>query len=136
MKTVHLNDSLVSYAFYRQDWALPTVEIFQTGLMWTAADNGQDIDWDSAEAYCENLTQGYSDWRLPTIDELEALHDPGVDSHYKIRSNFTLTDCCPWSSTKEGSGRASHFDFTLGSPQHFPLEFSLGGRALCVRSQK
>ena len=31
--------------------------------------------WNTANAYCENLTAyGYSDWRLPTIEELEMMY--------------------------------------------------------------
>lgn len=33
-----------------------------TGLMWTAKDNGNDISWDNAVKYCQNLSlAGYSD---------------------------------------------------------------------------
>ena len=49
----------------------------QAGLMWTKKDNGRDIDWPSAQRYCEGLElQGYSDWGLPTIEELAPLYDP------------------------------------------------------------
>ena len=47
-----------------------------TGLMWTAKDNGNDITWRKAMKYCQNLSlAGYSDWRLPTIDELSSIYD-------------------------------------------------------------
>lgn len=33
------------------------------------------ISWTSANAYCQNLTlYGYSDWRMPTIEELETMY--------------------------------------------------------------
>lgn len=35
----------------------------------------QYISWSAANSYCENLTcWGYSDWRLPTIEELETMY--------------------------------------------------------------
>ena len=49
------------------------------GQMWTREDNGKSIDFESARAYCERMAlAGYSDWRLPTIDELATLFDPAV----------------------------------------------------------
>ena len=102
--------------------------------MWARTDNGTDIDWPSADAYCEKLPlAGYSDWRLPTIDELETLYDPNVDARYKIRSPFKLTACCPWSSDKEGSDSAWHFNFPYGKRYRFRLDFPDVRRALCVR---
>jgi TIR domain/Protein of unknown function (DUF1566) len=49
----------------------------QTKLMWTIEDNGKDINWHEANEYAKRLRLGgYSDWRLPTIEELEKLYDP------------------------------------------------------------
>ncbi|MBO4697764.1 MAG: DUF1566 domain-containing protein, partial [Lachnospiraceae bacterium] len=45
----------------------------ETHLVWSslAADT---MNWESAGSYCENLTEGgYTDWRLPNIDELRTL---------------------------------------------------------------
>ena len=48
-----------------------------TRLMWmvqAADNNGQGYNWKQAKNYCANLNlAGYSDWRLPTIDELRGL---------------------------------------------------------------
>ena len=55
-----------------------------TNLIWTKVDNGSDVTWQQANAYCANLhLAGNSDWRLPTIDELQGLYDP--------RANITRT---------------------------------------------
>ena len=45
-------------------------------LMWTVRENGFDLDWNEAKAYCEACrVGGYSDWRMPTIEELQGLYD-------------------------------------------------------------
>ena len=106
----------------------------ETGLMWTREDNGEDIDWQRANKYAENLElAGYSDWRLPTIDELEKLYDPKGGNEHNIRKPFRLTGWWVWSSTKEGSDSAWYFYFGDGSRVPFLLAFSNNPRALCVR---
>lgn len=65
-----------------------TATDLNTGLMWVkdpaAAGLGGTYDWSGALAACENLTYaGYSDWRLPNVNELQSLvdysrYDPAV----------------------------------------------------------
>jgi len=53
-----------------------TVTDSLTGLMWTKNANlpGSAMTWYQAVDYCNNLTQGgYTDWRLPNVNELESL---------------------------------------------------------------
>ena len=46
----------------------------KTGLKWAQDAGGQVITWDNANAYVQKLMLGgYSDWRLPTKEELESL---------------------------------------------------------------
>jgi hypothetical protein len=53
-----------------------TVIDTRTGLLWAARDNGSNINWASAKSYCENYRGGgYTDWRMPTQDELVRLYD-------------------------------------------------------------
>ncbi|GEM_PF-3539417 len=47
-----------------------------TNLMWAARDNGSDINWQDAQGYCRNYRGGgFSDWRMPTHEELGQLYD-------------------------------------------------------------
>jgi hypothetical protein len=118
-----------------------------TGLMWTKADNGSNMDWNQAIAYCTNLhLGGYSDWRLPAIDELEGIYDPGIDvpglERYKngeviiehVKGNLKLSGW-HWSSTQKNSGHAWFLTFSSTNrvKDDFPLGLSNNGRALCVR---
>ncbi len=106
--------------------------------MWTKEDNGQDIDWHKANEYAKQLRLGgYSDWRLPTIEELEKLYDSKVNGEVKIRKPFKLSGWWVWSSTKEGSDSAWHFNFgEFGDGERVSgsLDGSFDRRALCVRS--
>src|SRR5690606_17622430 len=68
------------------------------GLMWALVTNGESVPWSAANEYCDTLEHaGFDDWRLPTLRELESLHDPSADSG--LRAPFVLGDCCAWSST-------------------------------------
>jgi len=49
------------------------VKDHQTGLMWERG-NSMGILWTQTESYIANLrTGGFSDWRMPTVDELITL---------------------------------------------------------------
>lgn len=63
-----------------------------TNLTWSSA--GEELDWEDALEYCDILTEaGYSDWRLPSIDELRTLikNCPGSMTGGKCR--VTDPDC-------------------------------------------
>lgn len=65
-----------------------------TKLMWPKRDNGSPVNWTEAERYCSNLSLGgYSDWRLPTIEELGSLYDPAQNPGglYHVKGSIKLT---------------------------------------------
>jgi hypothetical protein len=114
-----------------------------TNLMWAAQDNGSDINWPDAKSYCENYrVGGYTDWRMPTQDELVNLYDSG--KNYKTQRAYDvhltefikLSSCCLWGSEIRGSA-ATYFRFDVGkrvwSPQS---QGAIGYRALPLRSNK
>ncbi len=57
------------------DRGLPGPEIVGYGMLeWQRCYDGKVYDWEEAATYCHRLVNGgYSDWRLPTIDELKRL---------------------------------------------------------------
>jgi hypothetical protein len=104
-----------------------------TGLTWAKADNGADINWNQAIAYCTNLRLGgYSDWRLPTIDELKNIYDVNAgDIH--VKGNLKLSAGFLWSSTQKNAGQVWLYAFGTGQPFSYRLSDSDRDRALCVR---
>ena len=122
-----------------------------TRLMWAAKDNGKDITWGKAIKFCSNLRlAGYSDWRLPTIDELSSIYDSsGFNApHAKgvtpvlaggAKGGLLLTGNLEWSSSRvlddrgRRTGYAWQFDFPHGRRWHEPLGYYGSKRALCVR---
>ena len=81
-----------------------TVLDTRAGLMWAAKDNGKNITWANAKSYCENYRGGgYTDWRMPTGDELAGLYDGAVRGAHECRLTnlIELTRCLTWVS-KEG----------------------------------
>lgn len=72
-----------------------TVLDSRTGFMWAAQDNGCDIDWSAAKLYCENYRGGnYTDWRLPTKEELAGLYN----AQGRITSLIRISGSNVWSS--------------------------------------
>jgi hypothetical protein len=113
-----------------------------TGLNWAKEDNGSDVDWSQANDYCTNLRLGgYSDWRLPTIDELEGISAPGINvpgqwsngpATWHVKGNLTISGR-PWSSTQKNAGETWNFDFHDGRRHSGRLGTSFFTTALCVR---
>jgi hypothetical protein len=86
------------------------------GLMWAAKDNGRDINWAKAKKYCDDYRGGgYTDWRLPTSEELEKLiegakpykTDCGFDVH--VTKLIHLTCIFLWASGTIDSDAASFY---------------------------
>jgi uncharacterized caspase-like protein len=86
-----------------------TVHDLETGLMWATADNGADIDWHQSEIFCRTYDiGGYTDWRMPTLKELENLEGASVFGSFQITSLLDLSACCLWSSDNNGNIAANY----------------------------
>jgi hypothetical protein len=70
-----------------------TVTDHKTGLVWQQADDGEQRNWDAAKQYCGDLILGgKTDWRLPSIEELEAIIDysreyPAIDPLFSCHTD-------------------------------------------------
>jgi serine/threonine protein kinase len=113
-----------------------------TGLMWAKSDNGwkknvyrSEVTWQQATDYCRNLQlDGHSDWRLPTIDELQGIYDPNANVNgYHVKGNLQLMGMDWSSSPATAPGEAWYFAFESEYRGSFSLGSRAGLRALCVR---
>ena len=102
--------------------------------MWQKEDDGVKRNWENAKEYCSNLSlDNYSNWRLPTIEELYYLGDmtkvkPAIDTNY-----FDIENSYYWSATtyKNDSSRAWLVDFKSGDDSWHLKSYKV--LALCVR---
>jgi hypothetical protein len=93
-----------------------TVVDTETGLMWAARDSGKGMDEEDARAFCENYRGGgHTDWRMPSLDELETIFDPLTrnKSGYHVTKLIDITVESVWGS--EAPDAASAFNFMDGS---------------------
>jgi hypothetical protein len=118
-------------------------------LMWARADNGKKISIDDAKTYVKSfILAGFTDWRIPDIQELESLKvknssnntlpTQGCGGDYEIHPFFQLTCCCPWALQDAGT-RPAAYPFvrkvSSGSMWHHKSN-SIGNRILPVRDMK
>jgi hypothetical protein len=115
-----------------------TVKDAETGLTWLQSDNGADIDWKGAQQFCAG-----KGGRLPTKDELKALHSAGKNSapcgEYPcmVSNLFRLTSRFLWSSTTFGESDAIAVGLAGAGPaaQSVKQTNVSGTRALCVAAK-
>jgi hypothetical protein len=112
-------------------------------LTWARQDNGTDVHWRQATTYCAELRLGsYSNWRLPTIEEIATIYDAGEvstcgQSECKIKPGITLSSSVEWtSSAGKTSSEAWVFDFGSGNQASLTRIVSISKRALCVRKSE
>ena len=95
-----------------------TVSDNMTGLMWQQSDDNVQRTWEAAITYCEGLTlQGYTDWRLSNIKEIQtivdySLYNPAVNTAFFPGTNSVAY----WSSTTDDAfpDSAWSLDFSDG----------------------
>lgn len=108
----------------------------RTELTWTRADNGRDIDWPGARAWCAGKGSG---WDLPTVVELQSLFNkslPGTrcgTSTCRVADPLQLTQWWFWSREADGPSRARGVNLGSGFVHSSIVGDSGDTRALCVR---
>ena len=152
-QTMATDDAPAKETQARGYWVDPS-----TGLMWTAKDNGRDVNWHNATSYCSKLRlAGYADWRLGTIDELQELIDVKAHKPEHVGDSSILhlnigkkmpgslqVEWRVWSSSRlmdvkgKPRGMAWYFDFVnvrrSSDGGDVGLADSYQLRALCVRA--
>jgi hypothetical protein len=108
-----------------------------TGLLWTAADNAADVDWNQAQLRCK--IQGDA-WRLPSVAELNSLYDPAAtvtvrcgSSDCKVPGGFKLTSARQWTRERYAGEEAWSVSLSKGNRATVSVHYGFHMRALCVR---
>jgi hypothetical protein len=114
-----------------------TVTDLATGLMWQRQVDDNTREWTAAVSYCQGLDLGgKTDWRLPTIKELQSIVDTSVNEPGPTIDSgaFPGTSSSDyWSATNYAGNSwfAWDIDFSNGSVFIDPKQYSLYVR--CVR---
>ncbi len=89
-----------------------------TGLMWLQSGSKEYMQWIAAMGWVRNLNAlkyaGYSDWRLPTIEEAASLLEPVKKNALYIDPVFDDEQWGIWSGDKRGGSTWSVY-FSLGN---------------------
>ena len=102
----------------------------KTGLMWAGQDNGKDVTWAEAKSYCENYRGGgYTDWRMPTKDEVAELFTSGANN------NINIIGLTVW-PLEIGCVSTALFNANVGGRGWGAQSYGSTSRALPVRSTK
>lgn len=108
----------------------------RTGLVWLSADNGSGVTVSQAHSWCRTRkTGGFSDWRLPQIQELHTLFGgPPDERGFRPAAPLKITGWS-WSATT-GNEPAENWALDLGDGARASVAAGDAGlnRALCVRS--
>jgi hypothetical protein len=113
---------------------------------WTTTDNGQDVNWEDAKAFCAGVGTG---WRLPRPDELSGLYSAAQREGSSVACagascaappTFKLSGSWFWSASdlKKNSSESSPLlawgvQLVNGSQNQTFKFMPHGARALCVR---
>jgi uncharacterized caspase-like protein len=114
-----------------------TVLDTKTNLIWAAKDNGRAINWTNARSYCENYRGGgYTDWRMPTKDELSGLHESSKKTRlgFQLTAHIDLTSACQWAS--DGRGLEASYCFPGFDLYSMQISGTIGNLTLPVRNVK
>lgn len=108
------------------------------GVIWSARDNGRDVSWQQAQAYCAGLGAG---WSLPSVAQLQSLYDSAGAFARQVSSltikpateKVGVTGWRYWSAELNGSAEAWNVGLGYGSRDLYHVSASNLMRALCVR---
>lgn len=108
----------------------------QTGLIWTATDQAQDMSWVMADFLCSQL-----EMRMPSMDELAGLYNAdvvnptepseGCAGGYHIDDAFNIT-CGQFWALETNGFEAGFVSFEDGRKYFTRYEMFSGRRAFCV----
>ncbi len=108
-----------------------------TGLQWqdNADAKNNTRTWEGAIDYCENLTLGgYSDWRLPNINELKSIVDRSKDKPAIADGFSNVGSDYDWSSTYDVGNEGYAWIVYFGNGGVYYKGKGDGNYVCCVRA--
>ncbi len=113
----------------------PLVVDDATGLMWQQAGSAEYMVYEDAKKYIEKLNRekfaGYSDWRLPTLEEAMSLMEPGKNKEgLYIDPVFDKEKRWIWTADQSSASVAWVVNFTNG----YCNDLRVGTDAIYVRA--
>jgi len=114
-----------------------TITDHATGLIWQKSGSDKELTYENAKAYIQEIkskkSDGYDDWRFPTVDELKSLLTKEKQSNdLYISRIFDKKQWWCWTSDERTFGGAWHVGFRYGSFGWYDL--NNGGYVRAVRS--
>ncbi|MCP4347705.1 MAG: DUF1566 domain-containing protein [Desulfobacterales bacterium] len=104
-----------------------TITDSETGLMWQKSGSDNRMKYDKVQAYIDGLNRdkfaGYSDWRLPTLEELASLLENKEVDDLFIDPLFDRKQRWCWTADKKASGEAWFVYFYLGNVDWYSLVY-------------
>ena len=100
---------------------------------------GRGINYWDTKNYCKNYRGGgYTDWRMPTQNEVAEIYDKHLENPdgYQIVKFFNVTACCLWASEITDGSLAAYFDFSKGNRSWDDQHLSFNLRVLPVRNRR
>ena len=98
-----------------------------TNLIWHQSGSTDFVALERIEQYIEEVNKskyaGYSDWRLPTIEELSSLLEPEKSEGLYVSPVFDRKQIFCWSSDKDNSGSRWYIFFGGGTVWCDPYNF-------------
>ena len=115
-----------------------------TGLMWQQTILTDTYKWADAVSYCNDLSYaGYSDWRLPTPQELLTIVDnskygPAINTTYFPNMSSTSDSVYYWSSKPYGTNYVQLLRLCYGNIYHFSSSYNQSSslKVVCVRGNE
>lgn len=105
-------------------------------LTWQTETAPSQYNWREAQVYCAELALGtFSDWRLPTKEELEGtVNRVGAECPY-IAGPLKATTACAsyWSATPVRGSSSSAWDVGFASGDSYDVDVTNVSRVRCVR---
>ncbi len=106
-----------------------------TGLMWQQSGSSGEVDFKDAEEYIQELNKGkhagFSDWRLPTLEEAMSLMEPNKnEASLYIDPAFDSKQSWIWTADKYSVGSAWLVHFDDGYCYHHPVDSTRYVRAV------